>query len=74
MKLSIVIVTFGLLGETFGFALVQPKTSRPGKKVFSVTPKSETETSESFEEAYLEIEYEGFFDGTKVRVSFDTMV
>ena len=71
MKLSIAIVIVGLLGETFGFALVQPKTSRPVKKIFSVTPKRETETSESFEEAYLEIEYEGFFDGTKVRASVD---
>lgn len=79
MKHIVAVVIISLLGETCGFAIVQSQTSRPQlRKLLSVTPKTETETEteDSFEveEAYLEVAYEGFFDGTKVSGSFDTIV
>ena len=77
MKHIVAVVIISLLGETCGFAIVQSQTSRPQlRKLLSVTPETETETEtkDSFEEAYLEVAYEGFFDGTKVSRSFDTIV
>lgn len=62
MKLIISVVVLAFLDGAFCFAPVKSMTSRQSK-LFSM--ETETKMDET-EEMYLEIEYEGFFDGTKV--------
>ncbi|KAI2503416.1 ubiquinol:oxygen oxidoreductase [Fragilaria crotonensis] len=61
MKLIISVVVLAFLDGAFCFAPVKSMTSRQSK-LFSM--ETETKMDET-EEMYLEIEYEGFFDGTK---------
>lgn len=62
MKLIISVVVLAFSDGAFSFAPVKSMTSRQSK-LFSM--ETETKMDET-EEMYLEIEYEGFFDGTKV--------
>jgi hypothetical protein len=62
MKECITLAILGFLRGASSFSPVHSMTIR-SSKLFSI----ETETKfEETEEVYLEIEYEGFFDGTKV--------
>ena len=64
MKLRISLVVLAFLEGAFSFAPVRSVTSRRSQLFSTETERKADET----EEMYLEIEYEGFFDGTKVSV------
>ena len=63
MKISANLAILYLLGEVQCFSPLN-SSWKVRSKVFSIEPQTKTEQTE---ESYLEIEYEGFFDRTKVR-------
>jgi hypothetical protein len=62
MKIFVLLAILGFLGGALSFAPVHSMTIRPSK-LYSIEPAAGVE---EVEEMYLEVEYEGFFDGTKV--------